>query len=198
MKIVVYDLNQTLYKKSSKESFFKFIYYKKELKIFYLFQLLWFQFLHKTRLIGNTTFKENFYNYLNGLPPETVQSYAKQFWTLEFPQLFNEKMLADIKEYDSKGIKIYIVTGGFEVYTKYLEEIIPVKVIGTRTQYQDETYKVIGEACNGEEKIIRLNTEIPEPYELLEAYSDKKEPILYAANKGYYVNGERIILTHQK
>jgi len=198
MKIVVYDLNQTLYKKSSKDSFFKFVCYKKELKIFYLFQLFWFQFLNKTNLIGKTTFKENFYNYLNGLPPETVEKYAKQFWEIEFPDLFNKKMLADIERFYSEGINIYIVTGGFEVYTKYLEKLLPVKVMGTQTKYENGTYKIIGEACNGEEKLKRLNTEIPQGYEFLEAYSDKKEPILYEAEKGYFVEDEKITLIHEK
>ncbi|MDN3724399.1 HAD family hydrolase [Aequorivita sp. SDUM287046] len=198
MKIVVYDLNQTLYKKSSKDSFFKFVCYKRELKIFYLFQLFWIQFLHKTNMIGKTTFKENFYNYLNGLPPEKVQKYAEQFWNMEFPELFNSKMLADIKKFDSEGIKVFIVTGGFEVYIKYLEKILPVKVIGTKAEYRDGTYKVIGEACNGEEKIKRLNAEIKEDYEIIEAYSDEKEPILFKAKKGYYIDGEKITLIHQK
>lgn len=198
MKIVVYDLNQTLYKKSSKDSFFKFICYKKELKIFYLFQLFWFQFLNKTNLIGKTTFKENFYNYLNGLPPETVQKYAKQYWGIEFPDYFNKKMLQDIERFNSEGIQIYIVTGSFEVYTNYLEKILPVKVIGTQTEFENNTYNVIGKACNGEEKIKRLNAEIQEDFEILEAYSDKKEPIIYEANKGYFVEEEKITLIHEK
>ncbi len=198
MKIVVYDLNQTLYKKSSKDSFFKFICYKKELKIFYLFQLFWFQFLNKTNLIGKTTFKENFYNYLNGLPPETVQKYAKQYWGIEFPDHFNKKMLQDIEKFNSEGIQIYIVTGSFEVYTNYLEKILPVKVIGTQTEFENNTYNVIGKACNGEEKIKRLNAEIQEDFEILEAYSDKKEPIIYEANKGYFVEEEKITLIHEK
>lgn len=197
MKIVVYDLNQTLYKKSSKDTFFKFICYKKELKIFYLFQLFWFQFLNKINLIGKTTFKENFYNYLNGLPPKTVKKYAEQYWGIEFPELFNKKMLKDIEKFNSEGINVFIVTGGFEIYTEYLEKILPVKVMGTRTKYEDVSYQVIGKACNGEEKIKRLNAEIPEGYEILESYSDKKEPILFEAKKGYFVDGEKITLIHE-
>ena len=97
-EIIVYDLNQTLYKKSSKAEFFKFICYKKGYKLVHLFQVGWLAALRKLRLMSKTSYKENFYNYLDKLPPEVVSKYAKQFWDIEFPENFRKEMVADIIE----------------------------------------------------------------------------------------------------
>lgn len=198
-EIIVYDLNQTLYKKSSKDEFFKFICYKKGYKLLHLFQIGWLLVLGKLHITSKTYFKENFYDYLNKLPPEKVKKYAKQFWNIEFPEHFREDILADIKEKDKAGIKVYIVTGGFEVYTKYLEELLPLKVIGTLTKYENEDYKIIGKTCNDAEKVKRLDAEIDGEYKLLEAYSDDDEEILYKAEKGYLLEeGELKLVQNRK
>ncbi|MBZ9730209.1 haloacid dehalogenase-like hydrolase [Salegentibacter sp. JZCK2] len=197
-EIIVYDLNQTLYKKSSKDEFFKFICYKKGYKLVHLFQIGWLKALGKLRIMSKTYFKENFYDYLNKIPPEKVEKYAKQFWNLEFPEYFREEMVVDIREKDKAGIKVYIVTGGFEVYTKYLEKLLPLKVIGTLTKYENEDYKIIGKTCNDAEKVKRLDAEINGEYRLLEAYSDDDEEILYKAEKGYLLEEGELKLVQKQ
>ncbi|MBL3657145.1 HAD family hydrolase [Fulvivirga sediminis] len=192
-KIVVYDLNETLYHKSSKDEFFKFICYKKGYKLPHLFQLTALKFLNNIDVIGKTFFKENFYNYLDNMPPEKIEKYAEQFWGMEYPDYFHKSMVADIKKHHKEGTLVYIITGGFEVYTKYLEKILPVEVHGTRTSYKNGTYKVIGEACNGKAKVKRLNEVAPADYRLIKAYSDDKEPILYEAEKAYYVDDGEVM-----
>ncbi|MDT0690361.1 HAD family hydrolase [Salegentibacter sp. F188] len=197
-EIVVYDLNQTLYKKSSKDEFFKFICYKKGYKLVHLFQIGLLTVAGKLRLMSKTYFKENFYDYLNKIPPEKVQKYAKQFWNVEFPEHFREEMVADIIEKDKAGIKVYLVTGGFEIYTKYLEELLPLKVIGTLTKYVNEDYKIIGKTCNDAEKIRRLDAEIDGDYKILTSYSDDDEEILYEAEKGYFLEDGELKLVQKE
>ncbi len=189
-KVVVYDLNKTLYEKSSKDEFFKFICYKRGYKIIRLLQLAWLKGLGKTGMISKTHFKENFYDYLKGLPPEQVNRYAKEFWNMEFPDKFRQKMIEDIKRFNHENVKVYIITGGFEVYTKYLEELLPVKVLGTRTEYKNGNYEVIGKACNDQEKVRRLKEEVEGKFRLLEAYSDDKEEILTQAEKAYLITDD--------
>lgn len=198
-KIVVYDLNQTLYKKSSKDEFFKFVCYKKGYKLIHLFQIGWMQSLHKLNLVSKTYFKENFYDYLNHLPPEKVEKYAQQFWDLEFPEYFREDMVKDINDYHEQGVKVLIITGGFEIYTKYLEKLLPLKVLGTLTKYVDGDYKIQGKTCNEEEKIRRLKKEASSNYRLLAAFSDDDEAILHEAEKGYLLkNGELKLVENKK
>lgn len=199
-KVVVYDLNKTLYKKSSKDEFFKFICYKKNYKLYNLIKLGWYKSMGKLKLITKTEFKENFYNYLKNIDPDTVRNHAKEFWDMEFSNLFREKMVEDIRKFNEDGVKVYIITGGFEVYTKYLEELLPVNVLGTRTEYIDGNYKIIGKACNDGEKIRRLKEAINGEFNFLEAYSDDKEEILFLAEKGYFLdenNGELKLVSEE-
>lgn len=199
-RVVVYDLNATLYRKSSKDEFYKFICYKKGYKLLHLFQLAWYKSLGKLHLISKTHFKENFYNYLQNLPPEKVERYAGEFWNMEFPYKFRKEMISDIENFEKEGIDVYIITGGFEIYTKYLEKLLPVKVLGTRTEYKDGNYEVIGNACNDEEKIRRLKEEVSGEFRLLEAYSDDKEEILSLAEKAYFIteDGEVKLLSENE
>ncbi len=194
LKVAVYDLNKTLYRKSSKDEFFKFICYKRNYKLLNLIELGWYKSMGKLRLITKTEFKENFYNYLKGLDPETVRKYARQFWEMEYPDHFRSNMVEDITKFNEAGIKVYLITGGFEVYTKYLEELLPVKVMGTKTEFVDGNYKVIGKACNDEEKVRRLEEDTGGDYQIVEAYSDDKEEILFLADKGYFLKDDKIEL----
>ncbi|WP_373058047.1 HAD family hydrolase [Zunongwangia sp. H14] len=187
-KIVVYDLNKTLYNKSSKDEFFKFICYKKGYKLLHLFQLSGLKLMGKMKVISKTFFKENFYNYLKNLPPDTVKRYAEEFWNMEFPDKFREKMLSDIKKFKAEDVEVYIITGGFEVYTKYLEDLLPVKVLGTKTEFKNGNYEVIGKACNDQEKVRRLQEDVNGEFRIIEAYSDDKEEILELAENAYLVD----------
>lgn len=197
-KIIVYDLNQTLYKKSSKDEFFKFICYKNGYKLINLFQIGWIHLLGKLGLVSKTHFKENFYNYLDHLPPEKVKKYSKQFWGVEYPEHFREGMLDHIRKSADQGIKVYIITGGFEVYTKHLEKLLPVKVLGTLTKYEDEDYRIIGKTCNDEEKVRRLKEDVKGEYRILEAYSDDDEEILHHAEKGFLLKDGNLELVENK
>ena len=86
IKVVVFDLNQTFYRKSSKEEFYKFICSKRPKRLRFIFELVYFKILSKLNLLRQTEFKENFFNYLDDLPPETVEVYAEEFWRREFPK----------------------------------------------------------------------------------------------------------------
>ena len=53
---------------------------------------------------------------------------------------------------------------------------------------------MVGKACNDEEKVRRLDEEVGKEYNLIEAYSDDKEEILYKAEKGYYLEDDELKL----
>lgn len=195
LNIAVFDLNQTVYNKSSKDEFFRFIFRKRKSKIFHLFGMGFYTLSKEFGLINKATFKENFFHYLDHLSPQTLEAYAYEYWLQEWPQHFNQELLERIETLRSQGVAIYYATGALDCYVKPLFEKIlrPDAWLTTRTQYINGRYKVMGKACKDEEKIKRLNQLIhPRPYQIVEAYSDKKEAILEAAKSPFLIENGNI------
>lgn len=188
VKVAVFDLNQTVYRKSSKEGFFKFICYKKNLRLIYVFQLALFGALSELKLISKTVFKENFFHYLNGIPPKQVYQYALQFWGIEWDEHFNKPLLQRIEELRQQGVKIFFITGTYDVYVAPLfEHFLPVdQWMATETSYEGGTYKIQGKALKDEEKLRKLDEHFGStPYRLVETYSDQKEVLFEKAEKAF-------------
>lgn len=200
IKVVVFDLNGTFYNKSSKEEFFKFIGKKKPHKLGYYFQMVYYKALLKMNQIRMTEFKENFFNYLDNIPPEQVEQYAREFWKEEFPKEFNEEIKAKLDKYKKEGVQVVCATGALEVYVKPLFELYPVDVFfGTQTKYDGETYIVEGKACKDEEKIKRLDKHFKgKPFRIVEAYSDSKENILDEADRAWLVQDNGTLVPYTK
>lgn len=193
--IAVFDLNGTLYTKTSKDEFFKFICSKNLSKARYIFQMAYYQLRMKWHTINQTEFKENFFNYLDNTPPDQVEAYATEYWKKEYPEKFNHEIMQRLDKLRKKGVKIYCATGGLELYVKPLFDLYPVDgIVGTQVEYINNTYKVKGEACKGEIKIKRLEQCLGgKPYTIVEAYSDSKEPILDKAQKAFLIDEGKII-----
>ncbi|MEK6480224.1 HAD family hydrolase [Catalinimonas sp. 4WD22] len=188
-RVAVFDINGTLYRKSSKEEFFKYICFKKGYKLLNIFQLIIFKIIGKARLINQTEFKENFFNYLDNLSPKVVARFAKEYWYIEFPQHFNEKLMNRVEELKREGIKVICISGGLDVYMRPLFERLKVDHhFYTKTKYVENTYKIDGEACKGEEKIRCLDKQFGNNnYTIVEAYSDDPEVILDHAEKAFLI-----------
>ena len=201
ISIAIFDLNGTLYNKSSKDEFFKFICSKKLSKVKYIFQMSYYKMRMKLHTINQTEFKENFFNYLDNIPPKQVEAFAKEYWEEEYPGKFNKEIIQRLDTLRKKGVKIYCATGGLEIYVKPLFKLYPVDgMVGTVVEYVDNTYLVKGEACKGEEKIKRLEKHFlkGQPYKIIEAYSDSKEFILDRAEKAYLVKDGEILPYQQE
>lgn len=195
VKVAVFDLNKTFYNKSSKDEFFKFVSTKKPHKLAYYFQMMYYKVLLKMHQIRQTEFKENFFNYLDNLPPDKVETYAREFWKQEYPDNFNKEIKERLDKLKQEGVQIFCATGGLEVYVKPLFELYPIDALfGTKVNYTDNTYLVDGKACKAEEKIARLDEHFKgKSYKIVEAYSDDKEEILDEAEKAFLVKDGRIV-----
>jgi HAD superfamily phosphoserine phosphatase-like hydrolase len=194
-KVVVFDLNGTLYNKSSKDEFYKYLCSIKPRKVGYYLQMMYYKLLLKIHKIRKTEFKENFFNYLNNLPPSQVEKYAAEFWKREYPANFNKELLQILNRHKKMGTKIFCATGGLELYVKPLFELYTIDgLFGTVVKYDGNTYKVQGLACKDDEKLRRLDKYFKgNPYKLIEAYSDSKEPILDRAEKSYLIEDGKIL-----
>ncbi|SDK77147.1 Phosphoserine phosphatase [Catalinimonas alkaloidigena] len=187
--IAVFDLNQALYRKSSKEEFYKFICFKHETKLFNLVRQRLAGLAHRLGLMGQTEFKENFFRYLDGLPPEKVAEYAREFWHIEYPKHFNAPLLTRLRELQRLGIDVWISSGAFEVYLLPLGEYLDITgLFGTRVAYRNGKYQVVGQANKDGEKIRRFDGHYGSgQYRIVEAYSDGDASLLAKADKGYTV-----------
>ncbi|WP_242928625.1 HAD-IB family phosphatase [Pontibacter vulgaris] len=194
IKVIVFDLNQTFYNKSSKDEFFKFICTKRPKRVRFFLEMMYYKLLHKMNQIRKTEFKENFFNYLDNLPPEKVEAYAAEFWQKEFPVNFNQELKSHFDKMKREGVQLFCATGGLEVYVKPLFKLYEIDgLAGTQTKYNGTTYLVEGKACKDEEKLKRLESHYKnQPFELIEAYSDSKEPILDEAEKAFLVKDGEI------
>lgn len=200
IKVVVFDLNGTFYNKSSKDEFFRFVSSKQPRRLYYLFQMAYYVALKKLHQIRKTEFKENFFNYLDHLPPEQVEAYAKEFWEKEYPANFNRELKSRFDQHKKEGAFIYCATGGLELYVKPLFDKYAIDgFAGTKVRYENSTYKVIGKACKDEEKLQRLDTYLKgKPYRIIEAYSDSEEAILDKAEKAFLIKDDKIIPYKQR
>jgi phosphoserine phosphatase len=194
IEIVVFDLNGTFYNKSSKEEFYKFILKKNPNRLKYVWEMSFYYLQLKFHQIKQTEFKENFFNYLDDIPPAKVEELAREFWEKEFPQEFHGDLLNRFDEFKKKGIPVICATGGFELYVKPLFDIYKISgFAGTQVKYTGETYEVIGKACKDEEKIRRLEKLLDgKSYKIIEAYSDSKEEILDRAEKAFLIKDGKI------
>jgi HAD superfamily hydrolase (TIGR01490 family) len=200
IKVVVFDLNGTFYKKSSKDEFFKFVSKKKPNKLVYYFQMAYYKILLKLNQVRQTEFKENFFNYLDNIPPAQTEAYAREFWQQEYPKEFNKEIKARLEKHKANGVQVICATGGLEVYVKPLFELYPIDAFfGTKANYTDNTYLVDGKACKAEEKIKRLNEYFEgKPFKIIEAYSDSKEDILDEADKAWLVKDDGTLVPYEK
>lgn len=194
VKVAVFDINGTLYNKKSKEEFFRFICYRNSYKLLNIYQIIIFNFLAKINAINQTQFKENFFGYLDNLPPDVVDQYAREYWSVEYPRYFNQELLEHVESLRQQGVKIFCISGGLDVYMNPLYEMFPVDAhMSTCVEYNGKRYKVIGEACKGTEKIRRLDEYFQgKPYRVVEAYSDSKEAILDIADRAFLLKKGKI------
>lgn len=195
VKVVIFDLNGTFYHKSSKEEFFKFICKKRPNRVRYVFEMSYYFLKMKLNRIQQTEFKENFFNYLDGLPPAKVEEYAKEFWATEFPGEFNKELKKIFDDINQSDTLLFCATGGFELYVKPLFDIYEIDgLVGTQVEYDGKTYKVVGKACKEEEKIERIEKMLGgKPYRIVEAYSDSKEVILDKAERAFLIKDKAIL-----
>jgi phosphoserine phosphatase len=195
IKVVVFDLNQTFYTKSSKEEFYKFICTKRPKRIRYFFEMLYFTLIKNLNLIRQTEFKENFFNYLDKLAPEKVEAYAQEFWRREYPGNFNAEIKGRLEKAKAEGQEVYCATGALEVYVKPLFKLFPVDgYAGTVAKFDGKTYKVQGKACKGEEKVKRVQEHYKgRNFTITEAYSDNKEDLFEITERPFLVKKGKLV-----
>lgn len=190
-RIIVVDFDETLYKHDSLIKFCLFIYSKKPSQIIYVFKQVIALVLHTLKLISTKRFKEMFLSFAKGINEAELYQFSVEFWKTQFPNEFNSKILEVLK----KSNRTICISASPELYLKYVCQQLNIELIGTRIQYINDNYHIIGKNCKAEEKLIRLKEYLKyETFEIEECYSDSMTdaPLFNISQNAFLVNGNTI------
>ena len=122
----------------------------------------------------------------------------KKYYDEVLSKIIYKDSIDMMKKLKSEGYKIYLISASPEFYLNELYNIKEVDVIiGTRFSFNEGKFerKMVGENCNGEEKVRRLKEYLQEnnievdyknSYMFSDSLSDK--PLLDLVGNGYLIN----------
>jgi HAD superfamily hydrolase (TIGR01490 family) len=119
--------------------------------------------------------------FMKGAKRSDVNRFVKDFWKKFLMKHQNDAVVARLKWHFNNGHRVYIVSGSFDFYTKYLQKLWPLHgIISTRAEWKEDvlTGKIKGENCKGEEKLFRIETDLGinlkniQYYAYTDSYSD--------------------------
>ena len=135
--------------------------------------------------IGNpkklTRYKEKWLSLANGLSEAEVAELSKKFVVERIIPDLKDGVENVVREYKKAGYTIIFATASPEVYFRYLAEYFDVDYFfGTRAEYCDGKWKIVGENCKGQEKIHRILEKLPE------SEIDKEESVGFSDSMSDY------------
>lgn len=183
MKANVYDFDKTIFDGDSTRKFYFYLLKKyPQISIFLPIQFIYFlPFLFK--ILPKTTFKQKFYSCFKIL--NNIDGDVLDFW---------EKNIYGIKDfyYKNQQESDIIISASPEFLLKPICDKLGIKyLIASKVDKKTGIYS--GLNCYGEEKVKRLNLEIPN-VEINEFYSDSfsDEPLAKLSKKSYIVLGDKL------
>ena len=126
------------------------------------------------------------------LPFETFQKNCDSFAIDCIPQLLRPSGISKLKEHQTNGDRVIIVSASAENWIAKWAETTGVELIGTRLAVDNNnliTGKFNGANCKGQEKVNRIKAYLdPNDYEKVFAYGDSSgdREMLAFADEGHY------------
>lgn len=183
MEANVYDFDKTIYNGDSTEHFY-FYCLKKYPKIIFLLPVQGFYFLEFAfKIITKTQFKEKFYTFLRYI--DDTEKEVSEFWDLK---------LGGIKKWylDAQQANDIIISASPEFIIKPICSRLGIKY-AFASKVDPHTGKYTGLNCWGEEKVVRLNSELPNT-KIKKFFSDSysDSPLAKLAEEAYLVKGNEL------
>lgn len=183
MKVNVYDFDKTIFDGDSTQKFYLYLLKKYPKLILYLPKQFISFIPFVLGLMPKTVFKEKFYSCFKLV--ENIEQDVLNFWEIN---------ITGIKSfyYDNKKDTDIIISASPEFLLKPICQKLGIKHL-IASKVDKKTGKYTGLNCYGNEKVIRLNSEIPNT-QIKEFYSDSfsDEPLAKLAEKSYIVLGEQL------
>jgi HAD superfamily hydrolase (TIGR01490 family) len=143
-----------------------------------------FNFLNKVHLVGllrrlmptASVEKKLRIKNLKGMSKEELESLAQRYYTEKLKPAFILPVLEELKKKKQEGYKIYLVSGGYDIYLRrFAEEFGVDGIVSTRLEFKNGicTGKFDGPDCMFSHKINYIKQLIPDSdYREWYAYSD--------------------------
>jgi HAD superfamily hydrolase (TIGR01490 family) len=123
---------------------------------------------------------------------DKLDQYAKRYYFEIVKPAFINQTILEMKKYKKEGNKIYVISGGYDIYLKYfIKEFELDKLICTKILFKNNKClgQFKGKDCTGENKIKEVNKLFIDNANTI-AYSDciTDLPLLKWAKKGIVVS----------
>ncbi len=190
-RLNIIDFDETLYKHDSLIRFCLFIYKKRPLQIINVFKQVLAFLLYSFKLINTKVYKEMFLSFANGINENQFYDLSVEFWNKEFPSNFNQQIINTIENSN----RTICISASPELYLRYICEKLKIELIGTKLEYKDSKYYIVGENCKGQEKLNRLNHYMQnQEFDIDSSYSDSLTdmPIFKISNNAFLVKGNTL------
>ena len=148
--------------------------------------------LMKSSLLPKQKGKEIFLTlFFSGLPEKEFNSLCAKYCAERLSEIIRPKALQQIGEYRNSDTDLYIVSASPKNWIEPWANPLGIKVLSTELEIQNNkiTGKILGENCNGKEKVNRIKKAIKlETYDEIFVYGDTKGdfPMLDLATKEHY------------
>ncbi len=179
MEVNVYDFDKTIFDGDSTQKFYLYLLIKQPQIAIYLPKQLIYFIPFSLGIMEKTKFKEKFYSCFNIV--KDIDKEVERFWDLNIKGIkrwyYNKQEDTDI-----------IISASPEFLLKPICKRLGIKNL-IASKVDKKTGKYTGFNCYGEEKVKRLNKEIPKTI-IKEFYSDSfsDEPLAELAKKSYIVD----------
>jgi HAD superfamily hydrolase (TIGR01490 family) len=190
-QIAFFDLDGTI---TTRDTLLEFLKFSKGSFYFYCAFLLYSPILvaYKLKIISNQTAKEKVLSFFfKKMPLPGFRALCHAFATEGLPGLLRPKALKEIKQLQSRGIQVVIVSASLEEWIRPWTDSIGAELVATRPEIKDEklTGKFQGRNCYGDEKVARIKDSYNlSLYDKIYAYGDTSadKPMLRLATISFY------------
>lgn len=130
---------------------------------------------------------------LKGMPEDILDLYARCYFYEKILNNTIPEVLEIMKQKKADGYKIYIVSGGYDIYLKYFVEKFQLDgLVCSRLKFKNgkSTGTLTGSDCLGDHKTMMLNKIFQRKPYYSESYSDSVTdlPLLTWTNKGIVIS----------
>lgn len=195
MRLAIFDFCETLANYQTADAFVEFAenrYYGKNVPIKNLLNKFVcrckvFNVLDK--LFGTSINKAVVLKRIRGLSYEDIDRLAYDYYKAVVKHNLIDETINILKEYVSEGVRVVLISGGYDVYLRYFAGEFGIKnedIFSTRIQFRNDvlTGRFEGKDCMGQEKVKILNSFYTEYQSESIAFSDSPsdKPMLYWAS----------------